>query len=100
MGVQDESRDYHDARPSRSTTHWKWQIFFAVCSLGLALFMALRPRPSVLPSSYALCSHRGSAIYTVDNDNARTECIVVKDSRIFDMGSRGRLSRHANQSQL
>jgi hypothetical protein len=74
-----------------STSRWKWQIFFALCSLGLALFLALRSRPSVLPSSYALCSHHaGRAIYTVDINNARTDCIVVKDSRIFDVGSRGR----------
>ena len=97
--TKDEQPDSKSRTPrstsqnSPSADNWKWQIFFAICSLGLALFMALRRRPSVLSHSYALCSQQGDNIYTVDVNNARAECIVVEDSHIVDRGPLSRFSR-------
>lgn len=94
MGVLSPPQDDHDRRKMRSTSRsiitFKWQIFFAICSLGLALFMALRRRPSLLPPAYALCSRQGNNVYIVNESNARVQCIVVEDASIVFVGSLGR----------
>jgi predicted amidohydrolase YtcJ len=91
MGVPTQDEQSEDNAPqlpqkTLSADGWKWKIFFAICSLGLALFMALRRRESDLPQSYALCSHQGDNIYIVDAGNARTECIVVEGAHIVNLG--------------
>jgi len=39
---------------------------------------------------YALCSESNN-IYTVDESNPRVECLVVRGSRISDMGTQGNI---------
>lgn len=46
-----------------------------------------------LPETYALCSHNNlePAIYTVDDEDTKVQCIVVHKSRIEDTGTLGAL---------
>lgn len=40
-----------------------------------------------IPDTYALCSHDGAVIYTVDDSNPKVQCLVVNKSRFSDIGS-------------
>ncbi|KAH8119361.1 amidohydrolase family-domain-containing protein [Phellopilus nigrolimitatus] len=40
-----------------------------------------------LPESYALCSPDGRAIYTVDDNDSKVQCLLVHGDRIFETGS-------------
>lgn len=42
-----------------------------------------------LPADYALCSKEGK-IYTVDESNPQTDCIVVRGNKIVDWGRVGK----------
>lgn len=63
---------------------WKWTA--VVVALVFSLVFAFKFSSS---ADYALCS-RSSDIYTVDEAQPRVECIVVKDSRILDVGKQGK----------
>ena len=51
-----------------------------------------------LQESFALCSHRGAQIYTVDPQIPRTQCLAVHDSKFIFTGSLG--AHRANTSFL
>ncbi|KAH8119350.1 amidohydrolase family-domain-containing protein [Phellopilus nigrolimitatus] len=40
-----------------------------------------------LQESYALCSPNGRAIYTVDDNNSKVQCLLVHNDRILETGS-------------
>ncbi|KAH7915226.1 amidohydrolase family-domain-containing protein [Hygrophoropsis aurantiaca] len=64
-------------------------IFLTSCALSAAwLFSPTTVSPS--PASYAICSRKGSAVYTVDEDNSVVQCLVIQQSFIVDTGSLGR----------
>lgn len=46
-------------------------------------------KTTTLPESYVLCSHHGSAIYTVDDDDSKVDCLAVHGSRILHTGTLG-----------
>jgi hypothetical protein len=46
-------------------------------------------RRAPLPDAYALCSHSGANIYTVDPNYPRAQCMVVQGSYIVDVGAIG-----------
>lgn len=61
--------------------------------LALCLWLYSHRRtgvPAMLPETYALCSPKGSNIYTVNANNQKVQCIVVKGSKVIDMGSLGK----------
>jgi hypothetical protein len=72
--------------------------FTVLLSLGLSAMVALyASAPVALPSSYALCSRDENSIYTVDDLNTQTQCLVVSNSHIVDTGTLGNsnlLSNH------
>jgi hypothetical protein len=63
----------------------KFNALFAFAFLG-AVWAATHSYNTVA-RTYALCSRDGDHIYTVDGNNARVECVVVRDAHILDTGS-------------
>jgi hypothetical protein len=64
------------------------RIYLLLSVVALAGFLFLFSRtPSALSDSYALCSRDGAKIYTVDETNSQTQCIVVQNSYIIDTGA-------------
>lgn len=76
--------------PSRSSGRL-YLLFTALIASGL-LYLSTRTSFffSSLQSSYALCSPDGNHIYTVNEHNLRTQCIVVQKAHIADYGSLGK----------
>ncbi|KAI0036858.1 amidohydrolase family-domain-containing protein [Vararia minispora EC-137] len=58
----------------------------AVCISVLCISTYVR-RGQPLPQAYALCSRSGAAIYTVDPERPRAQCMVVNGTLIQDVGS-------------
>ncbi|KLO17744.1 hypothetical protein SCHPADRAFT_820968 [Schizopora paradoxa] len=58
-------------------------LFIFLVGISLALIFSNRSRG--LPADYALCSREGR-VYTVDESNPQTECIVVHGNKIIDWG--------------
>ncbi|KAF8891698.1 amidohydrolase family-domain-containing protein [Infundibulicybe gibba] len=55
---------------------------------GFSTYVSLRSKTTlILPKSYAVCSREGAKIYTVDQNNSQTECIVVHHKYIVDSGT-------------
>src|ERR1700733_12215519 len=64
--------------------------FFIILAgiLSLCVYAYLASKPSAaLSDSYALCSRDDNKIYTVDQNNSQTQCIVVSGSYIVDTGA-------------
>jgi hypothetical protein len=55
--------------------------------VALCAYTYLASHTAALSNLYALCSRDGSNIYTVDERNSQTQCIVVHGSYIVDTGS-------------
>lgn len=75
------------ASPPASAPHstpWVYKLLFAVAVSGYVLIAPQAPK--TLPASYALCSREGNKIYTVDETNSQTQCIVIHQSHIVDKG--------------
>jgi hypothetical protein len=72
-----------------SSRRTRVHIWATSLAFSLALFLYLRSfifHPSLL--SYILCSPPGTTrIYTVDDNNTKVECLVVRDERIIDTGA-------------
>lgn len=65
-----------------------WPVLFAVLSIALGYFWVLDRKSSILGSdTYAICSRKGDMVYTVDDKNTQTQCVVVSGSYIVDTGS-------------
>jgi hypothetical protein len=76
------------ASPKRSSL--PWAVYLAAASAILACLMGIRHISSSTPSeTYALCSRQPDGVYTVDQHNSRTQCIVVQDAYIVETGSLG-----------
>lgn len=61
-----------------------------LASLAFSVLLLYYPTsPESLSTSYALCSRDGLHIHTVDDANARVQCLVVHKASIFDTGSLG-----------
>ncbi|KAF8230148.1 hypothetical protein L208DRAFT_1438505 [Tricholoma matsutake] len=61
-------------------------ILFLILALSIYAYFASKSSKA-LSNSYALCSRDGNKIYTVDDMNTQTQCIVVHDSYIVDTGA-------------
>jgi hypothetical protein len=84
-----------DASSSTSVTkpmpNYAGRWFALICSLTtliVAIFYSTAPVP--LSDSYALCARDDHSIYTVDELNSQTQCLVVSDSFIVDTGTLGK----------
>lgn len=66
-----------------------WVVFLTVASGMLAYFMATKRTTSTLPETYALCSREPNGVYTVDQHNSQTQCIVIQGAYIVETGSLG-----------
>jgi len=76
---------------------WKWQFALGIVSLVCALYVAMKPRGfAMLPESYALCSKQTNKVYTVDNKDTQTQCIVVDGVHVVNTGSLGGSSSLGN----
>lgn len=64
-------------------------ILFAALSFLLAYYFAKENPSASLPEIYALCSRHNNKVYTVDEKNSQTQCIVVNGAYIVDTGSLG-----------
>ena len=74
------------ASPERSSL--PWAVYLAAASAILACLMAIKSlSTSTLPEAYALCSRRPDGVYTVDQHNSQTQCIVVQGAFIVETGS-------------
>jgi hypothetical protein len=77
------------ASPERSSL--SWAMYLAVASAIVACLMAIKhtssSTQSILPETYALCSRQPDGVYTVDQHNSQTQCIVVKGAYIVETGS-------------
>lgn len=63
----------------------RFKALFALISLGV-LWAAIRSS-SHASDTYALCSQDGDDVYTVDANNAKTQCVVIRKAYILDTGS-------------
>ena len=67
-----------------------WAVYLAAASVIVACLMAIKHTSSstnALPETYALCSRRPDGVYTVDQHNSQTQCIVVQGAYIVETGS-------------
>lgn len=73
--------------PERSSL--PWAVYLAAASAIVACLMAIKHSSSTntLPEAYVLCSRRPDGVYTVDQHNSRTQCIVVQGTYIVETGS-------------
>lgn len=70
-----------------------WSLLFAVLSVALGYFLVVRTKSSISGiDSYAICSRKPDMVYTVDDKNTQTQCVVVAGSYIVDTGSLGEFS--------
>ena len=75
------------ARPGYARWHALLCAFVLSVIFLVYRHVAMKDR-SVSPT-YAICSRDGSWIYTVDEANSRTQCLVVRGSYIVDTGTSG-----------
>lgn len=66
-----------------------WVVFLTVASGILAYLMSTKLTTSTLPETYALCSRQSNGVYTVDQHNSQTQCIVIQGAYIVETGSLG-----------
>ncbi|KAF9451279.1 hypothetical protein P691DRAFT_699657 [Macrolepiota fuliginosa MF-IS2] len=72
-------------KPRQTYFSGRFRALFALTFLG-ALSAAVR-LSSHASGTYALCSQDGNHIYTVDANNTKVQCVVVRDSHILGTGS-------------
>jgi hypothetical protein len=78
MATNDRQQPYFAVRPLG--------FLIAVLAFGLAAFTS--PWHTLLPHEYAVCSPSGH-IYTVDDSTPTVDCILIRGSRILDIGTLG-----------
>ena len=75
-------------QPPTSNKSGRRSFVILVGILVLIIYAYLASQSSTaLSHSYALCSRDGNNIYTVDENNSQTQCIVVHGSYIVDTGA-------------
>ncbi|KAF8813640.1 hypothetical protein BYT27DRAFT_7083829 [Phlegmacium glaucopus] len=75
-------------------------MFFTAALGLLAYFIGTTNHISSpsLPETYALCSKQSNGVYTVDQHNSQTQCIVVQGAYIVDTGSLGSIKHRWHKS--
>jgi hypothetical protein len=74
---------------ARSSISGYWHALLCIVST-CAFFLLFKSTPlAVSPTSYAVCSREGPRIYTLDDSNPLTQCLVVQGSHIADSGTLG-----------
>jgi hypothetical protein len=66
--------------------HRSFLILVPILVLSIYIYFTSQSS-TALSDTYALCSRDGNNIYTVDEKNSRTQCIVVHGSYIVDTGT-------------
>lgn len=95
---QDKLDDTPKTSPSKPRFEPSGSLAIVTCALCLSglLFYAFRApipwlapwlAPKTLSGTYALCSHEVDKVYTVDENNSQTQCIVVHNGYIHDTGA-------------
>jgi hypothetical protein len=82
------------ATASTERSSLPWAVYLAAASAIVACLMAINhssSSTSTLPETYALCSRRPDGVYTVDQHNFQTQCIVVQGPYIVETGSLSKL---------
>ena len=78
-------------RATASPERTSWAVYLAAASAILACIMGIKHiSSSTLPETYALCSRQPGGVYTVDQHNSQTQCIVVQGTYIVETGSLGK----------
>lgn len=72
----------------------------AITGSFLAILALYGLRLLAFPSEYILCSNGNGTIYTVDENNPRAECLVVRGSRIVSAGSFGKRALESCQDNV
>lgn len=63
------------------------KLLITACLVTFSWMHTSSSSSKVLSSSYAICSRRGRAIYTVDSKSSTAQCLLVHGSRILGTGS-------------
>jgi hypothetical protein len=89
-GVKHSLKDNKHPATASKRSSLSWTVLLAAASAILACLMAIKHiSSSILPETYALCSRQPGGVYTVDQHNSRTQCIVVQGAYIVETGSLG-----------
>ncbi|KAF8894936.1 amidohydrolase family-domain-containing protein [Gymnopilus junonius] len=91
-GADDDTKDHDSVNQAVSssfaTRAWTlWALLFAILGSLLASFLAKETASTFSPRSYALCTKHDDKVYTVDEKNSQTQCIVVNGAHIVGTGS-------------
>lgn len=86
--------------PATSSKRLSWGVCLAAAaSVILAYLIATKRITSpVLPETYALCSREPNGVYTVDQFNSQTQCILIQGSYIVETGSLGFIKSRSESS--
>lgn len=83
-------------RPSISTI-----LLLCLASLcSVVVYQTHFPTGSGSADVHAVCSAQGADIYTVDENNTKVQCIVIRDSFVAATGSEGRMAAFARLHDL
>ncbi|KAK7472894.1 hypothetical protein VKT23_001002 [Stygiomarasmius scandens] len=96
-GDEQDVSDLTDEKEGASRRPGHFRVFgwsFYVPMLALFTLCLITPQDLKRGSSYALCTPEENGIYTVDDTNARTQCILVHKARIVKTGSLDEIQRH------
>jgi hypothetical protein len=89
-GVKHSPKAKDDKPRVTASTERSWAVYLAAASAILACIMGIKHiSSSTLPETYALCSRQPDGVYTVDQHNSQTQCIVVQGAYIVETGSLG-----------
>jgi hypothetical protein len=97
-------RELNHNATEQSSSSKATRVYITATSLALSavLFLYLRFSSSDrFPVSYILCSPPGAiSIYTIDDRNAKVECLAVNEHQIVDTGALGTSVRTSQPSTL
>jgi len=88
--VQVERKEQNGNHPGKGGGFGrKLPALFGSLAIALGIYVASKTRATTVPESYAICSKKGNKVYTVDDENSQTQCVVVSGAYIVDTGSLG-----------
>ncbi|PPQ89547.1 hypothetical protein CVT25_012219 [Psilocybe cyanescens] len=88
--TRDDAKDKSKTPPNRGS-RGRWALLTGVLSVALGYYF-VSERSTVNSNaseleSYVLCSKEGNKVYTVDDKDFQTQCVVVQGAYIVDTGS-------------
>ncbi|KAH9485282.1 Putative amidohydrolase YtcJ [Psilocybe cubensis] len=77
-----------DKQPPNKGSRGRWALLTGVLSIALGYYFAsVSIKPSSTVNVHILCSKEGNKIYTVDDKNSQTQCVVFQGAYVVDTGS-------------